>query len=998
MSQPFRLNKEGLINRNKKISFTFNGKKLFGYEGDTIASALIANGIHLVGRSFKYHRPRGFFGAGVEEPNAKLQVEFNGHSEPNVNATEMELVEGLSATSQNCWPSVNFDIGAINNFLKIFFPAGFYYKTFMWPKSFWYKIYEPFIRKAAGLGVASIEKDKERYEHKFEYCDLLVTGSGPSGLASAYAAAKNGAKVILAEDKPRFGGTLLTDDVSIDNLSGKDWAEKIITELKSMPNVTVKNRSQVFGYYDHNMLVMFERVSDHLEKKSKFTPRQRLWYIRAKETILSTGSIERPIVFGNNDTPGIFLSAAAKEYMKVYGVLVGKKPLIFTNNDSAYETALEFKKNNVEPIILDTREEHSSELIDEAKSKGIDIRFSHGVIVANGYKKVKSAKIGKLNKDKNSFEKIETVDCDCICVSGFWTPSVHLASQSGNKLKYEEKIDAFIPDKKKQHETSVGAANGSFTLEESLKHGFENGSNLSAKITETKTEISIPNVNEKKYGAHDKFWCMPLPKNENPKRFVDFQNDVSVSDIEIALREGYRSIEHVKRYTTLGMATDQGRTSNLNGLQLVSNIENKIVPEVGHTTFRPPFTPITIGTIVGREVGMEYMPTRKTPMHEWHEKNNAVFVDAGAWKRPRYYKQGNETLFEASKREAKNVRENVGICDVTTLGKIDIKGPDAAEFLNRVYTNAWMKLPVGKARYGLMLREDGIVMDDGTTTRISENHYHMTTTTAQAANVLSHLEYYLQIVWPELNVNVVSTTEQWAGAAIAGPKSRDMLSKLYPDLDVSNDALPFMGYREAEFFGVPSRIFRISFSGELAYEINVKSDHGTFMWEKMMDVGKEFGNQPYGTEALSTLRIEMGHVAGPELDGRTIPSDVSLNGLVSKKKDFIGKNSLGREAFNVESRQKIVGLIPIDRKSSIPEGSHIVQDQNAKLPNPKLGHVSSSCWSVENNNPFSLAIMKDGKNMIGKKFFAVSPLKNKSIEVEVISSHYVDPEGKRVRS
>ena len=998
MSQPFRLNKEGLINRNKKISFTFNGKKLFGYEGDTIASALIANGIHLVGRSFKYHRPRGFFGAGVEEPNAKLQVEFNGHSEPNVNATEMELVEGLSATSQNCWPSVNFDVGAINNFLKMFFPAGFYYKTFMWPKSFWYKIYEPFIRKAAGLGVASIEKDKERYEHKFEYCDLLVTGSGPSGLASAYAAAKNGAKVILAEDKPRFGGTLLTDDVSIDNLSGKDWAEKIITELKSMPNVTVKNRSQVFGYYDHNMLVMFERVSDHLEKKSKFTPRQRLWYIRAKETILSTGSIERPIVFGNNDTPGIFLSAAAKEYMKVYGVLVGKKPLIFTNNDSAYETALEFKKNNVEPIILDTREEHSSELIDEAKSKGIDIRFSHGVIVANGYKKVKSAKIGKLNKDKNSFEKIETVDCDCICVSGFWTPSVHLASQSGNKLKYEEKIDAFIPDKKKQHETSVGAANGSFTLEESLKHGFENGSNLSAKITDTKTEIAIPNVNEKKYGAHDKFWCMPLPKNENPKRFVDFQNDVSVSDIEIALREGYRSIEHVKRYTTLGMATDQGRTSNLNGLQLVSNIENKIVPEVGHTTFRPPFTPITIGTIVGREVGMEYMPTRKTPMHEWHEKNNAVFVDAGAWKRPRYYKQGNETLFEASKREAKNVRENVGICDVTTLGKIDIKGPDAAEFLNRVYTNAWMKLPVGKARYGLMLREDGIVMDDGTTTRISENHYHMTTTTAQAANVLSHLEYYLQIVWPELNVNVVSTTEQWAGAAIAGPKSRDMLSKLYPDLDVSNEALPFMGYKEAEFFGVPSRIFRISFSGELAYEINVKSDHGMFMWEKMMEVGKEFGNQPYGTEALSTLRIEMGHVAGPELDGRTIPSDVSLNGLVSKKKDFIGKNSLGREAFNVESRQKIVGLIPIDRKSSIPEGSHIVQDQNAKLPNPKLGHVSSSCWSVENNNPFSLAIMKDGKNMIGKKFFAVSPLKNKSIEVEVISSHYVDPEGKRVRS
>ena len=573
-----------------------------------------------------------------------------------------------------------------------------------------------------------------------------------------------------------------------------------------------------------------------------------------------------------------------------------------------------------------------------------------------------------------------------------------MASQSGNKLKFDEKIDAFIPDKSKQNEKTIGAANGSFTLQETIESGFKTGSELSSKITDKNNENKIPTVTETKYSVHDKFWCMPLPKNENPKRFVDFQNDVAVSDIEIALREGYRSIEHVKRYTTLGMATDQGRTSNLNGLQMVSNIENKIVPEVGHTTFRPPFTPITIGTIVGREVGMEFMPTRKTPMHEWHEKNNAVFVDAGAWKRPRYYKQGNETLLEASKREAKNVRENVGICDVTTLGKIDIKGPDAAEFLNRVYTNAWLKLPVGKARYGVMLREDGMIMDDGTTTRISENHYHMTTTTAQAANVLSHLEYYLQIVWPELNVNVVSTTEQWAGAAIAGPKSRDMLSKLFPDLDVSNEALPFMGYIESNLFGVPARIFRISFSGELAYEVNVESNYGLFMWEKMMEIGQEFNNQPYGTEALSTLRIEMGHVAGPELDGRTIPQDVSLDGLVSKKKDFIGKNSLGKEAFTLENRQKIVGLVPTDRKSSIPEGSHLVENEKAKLPNPKLGHVSSSCWSVENNNPFSLAIVNDGKNMIGKKLFAVSPLKNTSIEVEIISSHYVDPEGKRVRS
>ena len=998
MSQSYRLSNEGLLNRNKEISFKFNGKKYTGYEGDTLASALLANGVHLVGRSFKYHRPRGFFGAGVDEPNAKLQIQLNGHSEPNVNATEFELVEGIEAKSQNCWPSVEFDVGAINNFLNKFFPAGFYYKTFMWPKSFWYKIYEPFIRKAAGLGVASTEKDKERYEHKYEYCDLLVAGSGPAGLSSAYAAAKNGAKVILAEDKPRFGGSLLTDEVTIDNLSGKAWTDKIITELKEMPNVIVKNRSQVFGYYDHNMTVMFERTGDHLENKPKYTPRQRLWYIRAKEVLLSTGSIERPIVFGNNDTPGIFLSAAAKEYIKVYGVLVGKKPLIFTNNDSAYETALEFKKQGIDPIILDTREEHSSELIDAAKSQNIQIKFSHAVIAANGYRKVKSAQIGRLNKEKTEFENSETIECDCICVSGFWTPTVHLASQSGNKLKFDDRIDAFVPNKSKQNETSVGSSKGTFTLKETLNDGFKSGFDLSKKITNNNNSSSIPNSNETKKNPHDKFWCSPLPKNKNFKRFVDFQNDVAVSDIEVALREGYRSIEHVKRYTTLGMATDQGRTSNLNGLQLVANVEKKIVPQVGHTTFRPPFTPITIGTIVGREVDMEYMPTRKTPMHTWHEKNNAVFVDAGAWKRPRYYKQGNENLFEASKREARNVREHVGICDVTTLGKIDIKGPDAAEFLNRVYTNAWLKLPVGKARYGVMLREDGIVMDDGTTTRISENHYHMTTTTAQAANVLSHLEYYLQVVWPELKVNVLSTTEQWAGAALAGPKSRDVLAKLFPDLNVSNEALPFMGYIEGNLFGVKAKIFRISFSGELAYEINVESDYGLFMWEKMMEIGKEFKIQPYGTEALSTLRIEMGHVAGPELDGRTIPYDVSLEGLVSKKKDFIGKRSLQKEAFNNSDRQKIVGLVPTDKKTSIPEGSHLVVDKNAKLPNPKLGHVSSSCWSVENNNPFSLAIVKDGKNMIGKKLFAVSPLKNTSIEVEVISSHYVDHEGKRVRS
>ena len=998
MSQKYRLDNIGYINRDKKISFTFNGKKYFGYEGDTLASALLANGIHLVGRSFKYHRPRGFFGAGVDEPNAKVQLYKGAKTEPNANATEVELVEGLIVKSQNCWPSVSFDFGAINNLFQKFFPAGFYYKTFMWPKSFWYKVYEPIIRKAAGLGVAPLKPDPDRYEHKYDYCDVLIAGSGPSGLASALADAKNGARVILAEDKSRFGGSLLVDEVTIGNKKGKEWADEAISQLKSMPNVIVKNRSQVFGYYDHNMMVMFEKTRDHIENPNKFTPRQKLWYIRAKEIVISTGSLERPLIFGNNDRPGILLSSAAKEYLKVYGVLVGRKPIIFTNNDSAYDTAIEFKKNGINPLVVDTRTNSDSSVISEAKNLNIDIKFSHGIANTKGHLKVNSATIGKFNSDKSSYENLEEVSCDCICVSGNWTPTVHLSSQSGNKLKFNETIDAFIPSQSRQKESTIGSANGSFTLKQALEDGFNKGFELSNKITNKNSKSTAPTSNERSYGEHDKFWCMPLPKNKHYKRFVDFQNDVAVSDIELAVREGFRSIEHVKRYTTLGMATDQGKTSNLNGLQLVSNIEGKIVPEVGHTTFRPPYTAVTIGTIVGREVGKHYRPTRKSPMHEWHEKNNAVFVDAGLWLRPRYYKQDNESLEEAAKREANNVRKNVGVCDVTSLGKIDIKGPDTAEFLNRIYTNAWMKLPVGKARYGVMLREDGIVFDDGTTTRISEKHFHMTTTTAQAVNVLAHLEYYLQVVWPELNVNVLSTTEQWAGAALAGPNSRELLSKLFPETNILNEALPFMGYKESDLFDVPARIFRISFSGELAYEINVESSYGTFMWEKIIEFGQEMNIEPYGTEALSTLRIEMGHVAGSELDGRTIPYDVSLEGMLSKKKDFIGKRSLTREAFLNPKREKVVGVIPLDKKTTIPEGSHLVKDGNAFSPNPKLGHISASCWSVEYNNPFSLAIIQDGKNRIGEKLYAVSPLNNKNIAVEIVSSHYVDPKGERVRS
>ena len=998
MPQEFRTISGGLIDRSKEISFIFNGKKYLGYKGDTLASALLANGIHLIGRSFKYHRPRGIFAAGVEDSNGKVQLYKENITEPNVNLTEVELVEGLRIESQNCWPSVNFDLGAINNFLSRFFPAGFYYKTFMWPKSFWYYVYEPFIRKAAGMGKASLDPDPDRYEHQYEHCDILVVGSGPSGISSALSAAKNGARVILAEDKARFGGSLLFDNVTIGNKNGDEWVKDSINELRSMPNVVVKNRSQVFGYYDHNMLVMFERCRDHLKKPDPFTPRQRLWYIRAKQVIISTGSIERPLIFANNDRPGIMLASSAREYLRVYGVLPGKNPIVFTNNDTAYETAIEFKTHGIQTTIIDTRKSSNTGVVQEAKSLGIEIKFNHGIANTTGYKKVKSATVGELNETKNSYNNLQTLPCDCIFVSGNWTPTVHLASQSGNKLKYENETDTFLPNQSRQRETVVGAANGSFTLKQSLADGFDRGFQVSEEITKNGQEISIPISDEKEFGSHDKFWCMPLPSKKYEKRFVDFQNDVAVSDIELAVQEGFRSIEHVKRYTTLGMATDQGKTSNLNGLQLVSDLEKKIVPEVGHTTFRPPYTSVTIGTLIGRQVGKHYQATRKSPLHEWHENNNAVFVDAGLWLRPRYYRRGNETLHDAAKREALNVRKNVGICDVTSLGKIDIKGKDSAEFLNRVYTNAFLKLPVGKSRYGMMLREDGIVLDDGTTTRISENHFHMTTTTAQAANVLSHLEYYLQVVWPDLDVNVVSTTEQWAGMAIAGPNSRELLQKLFPNDDMSNEAFPFMCFKELMIENITARVFRISFSGELAFEINVMSDYGEKIWNKIIAIGENFGIQPYGTEALSTLRIEMGHIAGTEIDGRTIAHDLSLEGMLNQKKDFIGKRSLNRKAFTAENREKIVGVVPIDKKTSIPEGSYLVENAKARLPNPKLGHVSASCWSVEYDNPFSLAIIKDGKNRKGQKLFAVSPLKNTVVPVEIVSQHYVDPDGKRARS
>ncbi len=962
--QLFRFDSGGDIDRTKPLTFTFNDVKYTGYQGDTLASALLANGVHLIGRSFKYHRPRGIYASGCDDPNAKVQLVFTSQrgtiNEPNVNATELELVEGLTAHSQNCWPSVKKDIGAINNVLKHFFPAGFYYKTFMWPAKFWHRIYEPFIRNAAGLGVVPKTADATPYNHYYEYCDLLIIGSGYAGINYALQQTSSDINILLVEDKPRLGGKLLLDN------SQSQWLQESIAQLQVQPNVTIKTRTQACGYYDQNMVTLIEQVNNHEASDNPHTPLQRMWYVRAKQVVIASGAIERPLLFANNDRPGIFLASAAREYLELYSVTPGRKPLIFTNNDSAYTTALAFKARNIEPVVIDVREKANGALVQQARDSNIDIRLGFAIANTLGNKRVSGAIIGKLNSDNSNYTQLFNMDCDCICVSGHWTPTVHLASHAGNKLKFNETIHSFIPDNSLQGEIVIGEANGEF---------------------DQNTDIPYP------------LWRMPLPSgSENQKQFVDLQNDVATSDLALAVRENFKSIEHVKRYTTLGMATDQGKTSNLNGLQYIADILGKSVPEVGHTTFRPPYNPMSIGAIVGGKCDEHYMPIRRTPMHHWHQDHGGVMQNVGLWQRPKGYLQTGESIHTATIREASNVRQNVGICDVTSLGKIDIQGSDAAEFLSRVYINNWLNLPVGKARYGVMIREDGAVFDDGTTTRIANNHFHMTTTTAQAGPVMTHLEYYLQVVWPELDVQIVSTTEQWAGISIAGPKSRQLIQSLFPDEDLSNEDLPFMGYKTLELDDNKMRIFRISFSGELAYELNIGTRHGLWLWEKLLTVGAPLGVQPYGTEALQTLRIEMGHVAGSEIDGRHNLVNLGLEGLVSKQKDFIGKRSLQKTVLSEPTQGVIMGIVPICKKTMIPEGSYLVTDPKAPVPIPKIGYITSSCWSVEHNYPFSLAIVNNGKQRLGQLLYAVSPLENISIAVNVVSSHHVDSKGERVRS
>ena len=1001
MTKNLRVKTGKIIDETYRVSFKFNGKTYYGFQGDTLASALLANDVHLIGRSFKYHRPRGIMTAGSEEPNAIIQLHKNSsRTEPNVRATEIEIYEGLEASSQNCWPNVNFDIGGINNFLSPLLPAGFYYKTFMWPASFWEK-YEYFIRKSAGLGKSPTEPDPDIYEHKYIHCDVLVIGSGISGIMAAKTAAKNGLQTLLVEEKPNLGGSTIYQDsenFKINNQNSGSWLEKEINEIKKLGNLDIKTRTSVAAYHGYNFLLARENLTDHLpieQRKSK--TRHKLLKIRAKKVICATGSIERPLIFDNNDRPGILLSSAIKRYADLFGVACGEKNILLTNNDSAYETAISlFQKGiNIEAII-DNREEVDSKLVYEVKKNNIKIYKGFTVVNTSGYKRINRLSIMKLSNDGQKVigSKIN-LSCDCLGISGGWTPAVHLFTQSGGKLKFREEDQVFIPKTYPSDQISVGSCNGDLSLKDIL---INVPKALKEFLNIRKTEYEDIEVLSLENRSKRNIWLIPSDKvMGKTKSFVDYQNDATSKDIKLALREGFRSIEHVKRYTTTGMGTDQGKLGNMHALGIISETAGTKMGEHGTTTFRPPYTPLTFGTIVGRNVGEYFDIFRKTPIHEWHVKNKAEFENVGQWKRAWYYPKNNEDMYQAVQRESKAARDSAGILDASTLGKIDIQGTDASEFLNRVYTNAWSKLAIGKCRYGLMLNEDGMVYDDGVTTRLGENHYIMTTTTGGAANVLSKLEDYLQTEWPELDVYLTSVTDHFATISVCGPDSKKIVSTVIDDLDFSDENFPHMTFKNAKIGKINCRVMRISFTGELSYEINVQANYAKSVWEKCMEAGKDFNITPYGTETMHLLRAEKGFIiVGQDTDGTMTPVDLQMDWIVSKKKyDFIGKRSLYRSDTIREDRKQLVGLLTDNPEDVLEEGSQIVADVK-KSPVEMLGHVTSSYFSPNLKKSIALAVVKGGKNMMGKKL--IIPMKNKSINVTIADPVFLDKDNKKLNA
>ena len=1000
MTQRNRLPSGGRIDRERSLDFTFNGRRYQGYQGDTLASALLANGVGVVGRSFKYHRPRGIVGGGVEEPNAILQVGSGASTLPNQPATQVELYGGLAANSVNCWPSVDIDVYAINDLFSRFLAPGFYYKTFMWPRRHWRR-YERFIRKAAGLGVAPEEPDRDRYDSMNVHCDVLVVGGGPAGLAAALQAGRSGARVVLADEQAEFGGRLLGSRQLIDGAPAMQWVAATLDELAAMEDVRLLPRSTAIGYYDHNFVCILERATDHLPPAAKRGPRQRLWRVRAVEVVLAAGAIERPLVFHNNDRPAIMLASAISDYVNRYGVAPGWRALMFTNNDNAYQTALDLDDAGVSVVaVVDARLEPRGDLPALVRQKGIEVIDGHVVVDVQGTKRVRGVKMMRLNAGGDGVEgQGYKMDCDLVAVSGGWSPTVHLHSQSGGELQYDEATACFVPGTASQAERSAGSCNGDFTLGECLSGGRSAGaaaahaagfgdgraSGVAPRTTDFAQEPLLPK------------WVVPSPHpvGRGPKQFVDLQTDTTAADIAVAAREGYESIEHVKRYTTLGMGTDQGKLGNINGTGILAETLEDDIRSVGTTTFRPVYTPTAFGAIAGRDIGHLYDPIRKTAIHQWHQEAGAVFENVGQWKRPWYYPRSGETMHDAVNRECRAARNNVAILDASTLGKIDIEGPDAAEFLNRVYTNRWTKLAVGRCRYGLMLGEDGMVMDDGVTARLGQNHLLMHTTTGGAATVMSWLERWLQTEWPNLRVYLTSVTDHWATISIVGPNSRRVITGLCGDIDFSREAFPFMSVREGTVAGVPARVFRVSFSGELTYEVNVPANHGRAVWDAVMEAGEEHDITPYGTETMHVLRAEKGYIiVGQDTDGSVTPVDLGMDWLVAKSKDFLGKRSLSRPDCVRQDRKQLVGLLPETPTEVLPEGGQIVDDPSTSIPMEMVGHVTSSYFSATLGRSFALALVKGGRERTGETVH-IPMVDGRRVGAMITSPVFYDPEGAR---
>ena len=1002
MTQVNRRSTDSRIDRSKVINFTFNGKAYQGFAGDTLASALLANGVNVVGRSFKYARPRGIVGHGMEEPNGIIQLGSGASTVPNLKVTQVELYEGLEASSVNGWPSVNFDVMSWVGAFGRLMPPGFYYKTFMYPQKLW-MTYEHFIRKAAGLGRSPAEEDPDSYDTINQHCDVLVVGAGPSGLIAALEAGLTGARVIIADEQNEFGGTLLASNEKFDGQSASHWLTTIEAQLSSLRNVKCLTRSTVFGYYDHNFLTILERRTDHLGISASSGSRQCMHRVRAKQVVLATGAFERPLVFAHNDIPGVMQASSVSTYVNRFSVAPGNKLVLATNNDNAYRTAIDwFNAGRKVVAVVDSRSSPTGELVKNVKALGIKIYHGHGVIEAKGGKRVKSAHIAPLNVDGTEvIGNVRRLACDLIATSGGWSAAIHLSSHTGAKPIWDEEIVSFRPGDSKQQERSVGACKGTFGLHDGIVEGAIGGARAAhcAGFGDGAIKTSLPKVVQVSEEPQQALFLVPhtKPTSRAPSQFVDFQLDVSAGGIELAVLEGFESVEHVKRYTALGFGTDQGKLGNINGMAILANALGQTISETGTTIFRPSYTPTTFGAIAGRDVKELFDPERYTAMHRWHVEHGAKFEDVGQWKRPWYFPQGNESMLDAVNRECLAVRNSVGILDASTLGKIDIQGPDAAEFITRVYTNSFLKLAPGRCRYGVMLKEDGMIFDDGVCACISDNHYLIFTTTGGAAGVLSWLELWHQTEWPELQVYFTSVTDHWATATISGPNARNVITKVCDDIDFSTENFGFMEWRNGIVADVPVRVFRISFTGELSYEVNVSANYGYHVWEKLIEAGAEFNITPYGTESMHVLRAEKGFIiVGQDTDGSMTPSDMNMDWVIGQNKSFsfIGKRSLERSDSLRANRKQLVGLKTIDPSLVLSEGSQIVNDPKQAIPMDMQGHVTSSYYSANMGHSIAMAVIKGGLNRMGDIVYC--PSADGSVAAaKIVSPVFYDPTGER---